>query len=82
MLYTKKVSIDYEKDNITSKAQSLLNAMAESIRFECQSDGLFPDIKNGLNVQVKDKTAEVNFSKEFAEKHCGGSLGELSLIHI
>lgn len=81
MLYTKKVSIEYEKDNLTSKAQSLLDAMAESIRFECQSDGLFPDLKNGMTVQVKEKTATVNFSKEFAKQHSGGSLGESMTIN-
>ncbi len=81
LLYSKKVKIEYEKDNISSKAQALLNAMADSIRFECQDDGLFPDVKNGLTVKVEGRTASVNFSKEFAEEHVGGSLGETMTIH-
>jgi germination protein M len=44
---------------------------------------LYPTIPEGtklLGLEVKDKTAFVNFSKEISEKHWGGSTGELLTI--
>jgi len=81
ILFADKATIDYEKGNIDDKANHLMEALEASVNFSMQDDGLFPNVKNGITVHVDKKTAIVNFSKDFVENHCGGTLSEKMTIY-
>jgi len=81
ILFADKVTIQYEKNNIDDKANQLIKALAASINFSLQDDGLFPNVKDGITVHVYKKTATVDFSKDFANHHSGGTLCERMTIY-
>ncbi len=80
-LFADKAVITFEEDNPQDRADKTLHALQNNVNFALQSEALFPKVKNGMQVYLQGDTAYVNFSKEFAKKHCGGTLSEKMTIY-
>lgn len=61
--------------------QSLIGETVEQLIKTSKTDGAIPEGTRLLGVKVKDKTAVIDLSKEFAEKNVGGSTGEMLAIY-
>lgn len=81
LLFEDSATINYEEGNLQDKADKTIHALESNVNFSLQNDGLFPVIKNGITVKVKQGTAYVNFSKAFVREHCGGTLSEKMTIY-
>ena len=67
-----------------SKDKPIAEIIVEELMKGPKTPGLepttIPDGARLLSVEIKDKTAYVNFSRELVEKHVGGSTGEMMTI--
>ena len=67
-----------------SKDKPIAEIIVEELMKGPKTPGLepttIPDGARLLSVEIKDKTAYVNFSSELVEKHVGGSTGEMMTI--
>ncbi len=61
--------------------QSEIGEAVEALIKNSKTDGAIPEGTRLLGVKVKDKTAVIDLSKEFAEKNVGGSTGEMLSIY-
>ncbi|MBI5491873.1 MAG: GerMN domain-containing protein [Deltaproteobacteria bacterium] len=61
--------------------QSEIEEAVEALIKNSKGDGAIPEGTRLLGVKVKDKTAIIDLSREFAEKNAGGSTGEMLSIY-
>ncbi len=75
------VPIVCEGKNAHEKARFLADKLIEGQDFNRKIKRQIPDLKNGISVSVKEKTAYVNLSGEFVDKHPDGRVAERLTVY-
>lgn len=77
------IPVDYEiKSSTKQKAcEQIINKITEGEDYNRKIMRVVPDIKNGMKINIADKTAYVDFSKEFTENIPENKIHEILMIY-
>ena len=70
-----------EGESSQEMAENMLEKLRIGQDFNRKIKRQIPDIKNGMTVSVNEKTAVVNLSSEFVEKHSEGRIAEKLTVY-